>query len=355
MELLSKLLEGVVPLLPTAGLVAILFVALMALHRLLERRAAASHRRFGHQIFMLVLSLLGLLAVILTLPVSDAFRGQLLGLAGILLSAMLALSSTTLLGNAMAGVMLRAVRSFRSGDFVRVGDHYGRVSERGLFHTEIQTEDRDLTTLPNLYLVTHPVTVTRSTGTIVSATVSLGYDVPRDRVHDLLLQAAGESGLQEPFVQVLELGDFSVTYRVAGLLSEVKQVISTRSALRCKVMDALHDGGVEIVSPNFMNQRILDESQKFVPRRTRAASAEALQGSTPEALLFDKAEQAESVEKMQERYRQLGKDIEADKELLKTAEEPDEKQELEHRIELLKRRRQALAEMAKAKEAELED
>ena len=39
MELLSKLLEGVVPLLPTAGLVAILLVGLMALHRLLERRA----------------------------------------------------------------------------------------------------------------------------------------------------------------------------------------------------------------------------------------------------------------------------------------------------------------------------
>lgn len=120
-------------------------------------------------------------------------------------------------------------------------------------------------------------------------------------------------------------------------------------------MDALHGGGVEIGSPNFMNQRVLDESQKFVPRRARAATPEALQGSTPEALLFDKAEQAESVEKMQERYRQLGKDIEAGKELLKSAESPDEKQELEHRIELLKRRREALAEMAKAKEAELED
>lgn len=54
--------------------------------------------------------------------------------------------------------------------------------------------------------------------------------MPRDRVYDLLLQAAGETRLKEPFVQVLELGDFSVTYRVAGLLSEVKQVISTRSA-----------------------------------------------------------------------------------------------------------------------------
>ena len=63
---------------------------------------------------------------------------------------------------------LRAVRNFRMGDFIRVAEHFGRVSERGLFHTEIQTENRDLTTLPNLFLVTHPVTTIRTSGTIVS-------------------------------------------------------------------------------------------------------------------------------------------------------------------------------------------
>ena len=52
-------------------------------------------------------------------------------------------------------------------------DHFGRVSERGLFHTEIQTQDRDLTMLPNLYLVTHPVTAIRSSGTIVSSIVTV--------------------------------------------------------------------------------------------------------------------------------------------------------------------------------------
>ena len=45
------------------------------------------------------------------------------------------------IGNVMAGLMLRAVRNFRTGDFVRVEKHFGRVTERGLLHTEIQTED----------------------------------------------------------------------------------------------------------------------------------------------------------------------------------------------------------------------
>ena len=44
---------------------------------------------------------------------------------------------------------------------------FGRVTERGLFHTEIQTEDRDLVTLPNLYLVTNPVKVVRTFLTVL--------------------------------------------------------------------------------------------------------------------------------------------------------------------------------------------
>ena len=157
--------------------------------------------------------------VILTLPVSETTIGQLLGLIGILLSAVIALSAMTFVGNIMAGLMLRAIKNFRPGDFVRVGDHFGRISERGLFHIEIQTEDRDLTTLPNQYLVTNPVKVIRSSGTLVTADVSLGYDVSRVVVERVLLEAATDAELKEPFVYVIGLGDFSVAYRIAGLLT----------------------------------------------------------------------------------------------------------------------------------------
>jgi len=169
-------------------------------------------------------SLVVVLLVILALPLGHETRGQLLSLFGIVVSATIALGSSTLLGNAMAGIMLKVVRNFRSGDFVSVGESFGRVSERGLFHTEIQTPDRDLVTLPNLYLATTPVRVVRSSGTIVSATCSLGYDVNHTRVEELLRDAADTAGLTEPFVQVLDLGDFSVTYKVAGLLKEVKSL-----------------------------------------------------------------------------------------------------------------------------------
>ena len=109
----------------------------------------------------------------------------------------------------MAGLMLQVVKSFNPGDFIRVGERMGRVTERGLFHVEIQTEDRDLTTLPNLHLATNPVTVVHSTGTIISAELSLGYDISHTKIEELLKQAVNQAGLQDAFVLIISLNDFT--------------------------------------------------------------------------------------------------------------------------------------------------
>ena len=98
--------------------------------------------------------------------------------------------------------------------------------------------------------------VVRASGPIVSAEVSLGYDLARARVSDVMLQAALDAGLTDAFVHVRALGDFSVTYRVAGLLADVGSLISARSHPREHMLDALHGAGIEIVSPTFMNTGI---------------------------------------------------------------------------------------------------
>jgi len=274
----------------------------------------------------------------------------LLGLVGILLSAAIALSSTTFLGNILAGLMLRAIRGFRPGDFVRVGDHFGRVTELGLFHVEIQNEDRDLTTMPNLHLVTNPVKVIRSDGTFVSAEVSLGYDAAHEVVEPLLLRAAAAAELKEPFVQVLDLGDFSVTYRVAGLLQEVKHLISARSRLRSAVLDELHGGGIEIVSPTLMTTRNLPAERRIIPKPGR--KAETRGEAAPETLVFDKADQAESLEKLRSRYDELGRDIQQAKERLGEAAFDSERADQQAAIERLVTRRERIAEYIKRKEEE---
>ncbi|MFH1764163.1 MAG: mechanosensitive ion channel family protein, partial [Gemmatimonadota bacterium] len=107
----------------------------------------------------------------------------------------------------------------------------------------------------------------------------------------------GDAGLKDAFVQILDLGDFSVEYRVAGLLEEVKFIVSARSLLRGKILDCFHTAGVEIVSPNFMNTRALPEDRSVIP----AAHHEVPKADTappPEELIFDKAEEAGSVEEL---------------------------------------------------------
>ena len=286
------------------ALLVVLGVALVltALSRILHLGTGGeSGKRFRNQLIMLGAWFLALLILILGLPLDPQLRQQLLGLLGIVLSAAIALSGSTLLGNAMAGIMLKAVRNFRSGDFISMGDHFGRVTERGLFHTEIQTPDRDLTTLPNLLLATSAVKVVRSSGTVVSATVSLGYDLPHGRVEELLLEAAAAIGLQDPFAQILELGDFSVTYRIAGLLEETKQMLTYRSRLRGAILDVLHAAKVEIVSPDFTNARVIKSGEVFIPTQVDEVVASSSPDAAPVDVVFDKAEEAESLDRLRER------------------------------------------------------
>ena len=260
------------------------------------RRNPTVNVALRQQVVTITVVFVSVIAAIVAMPISDAKRGQILALLGIVLSAAIALSASTILGNLIAGMMLRSVRSFRTGDFIRVDGHFGRVSTRGLFHTEVQTEDRDLTTLPNAFLATHPITTIRTSGTVLSTTVGLGYDVPRQDVEQVLLAAAERAGLEQAFVQITELGDFAVVYRCAGLLTDVKRLITVRSHLNGAVLDGCHEAGIEIVSPSFMNQRQVNDV-KFIPRRRRPTPADDVAPENlPEAMLFDKAEQAESRE-----------------------------------------------------------
>jgi small-conductance mechanosensitive channel len=278
---------------------------------LMKRQTPTSGSRITQQLLIAALSGVLLVMAILQLPIGEAERGQLLSLLGILVTAAIALSSTTLIGNAMAGLMLRSIRNFRPGDFIVVDGHRGRVSVLGLLRTEIQTERRNLTTLPNLYLVNNPVTVVRPSGTFIAATVSLGYDVPRERIENCLVEAAEHAGLTEPFVFVLELGDFSITYQAAGFLEDVKYLISAESKLRECMLDSLHRGGIEIVSPTFMNQRQLKE-QIFIPKGSERPKPEPSLADEPrpEERMFDKADIAEHEVKAEEKLKGVLDEIE---------------------------------------------
>lgn len=299
---LSALLRDV----PTSvGIVIVLMLVLRLTDRLMERQGSVT--QFTRQLTMITLSLLATFLALLALPDSVVTNGEVIRLVGVAATVLVTLASTTLLGNAMAGLMLRNVKSFRPGDFVRVDEHFGRVSDRGLFHVEIQTVKRDLVTIPNQFLITRPVSVVRSSGTMIMADVSLGYDCAHQVVEPLLMEAAERAGLSEAFVQVLELGDYTVTYRVAGFLSDVKTLFTAQSSLRRRVLDTLHDGGMEIASPLLVGHRSLSDSGPLVPRldKTVLNHREEDESTAPSDLIFDKAEEAAEEDRVQTERDQI--------------------------------------------------
>ncbi len=277
-------------LLPTLVTLIVVLLVLTVAGRILERRRIRTgDPKVLSQAGMVVLGFAGLLVIILVLPVSDATRGQLYTLVSVLVSASIALSSTTIVGNAMGGLMIRFVSGsrVRPGDYIRVDNHVGRVTEMGILHTMIQTETRDVTWLPNLWLIGRPVTLRQGTGTIVNTTVSLGYDINRGSARAALLDAANSVGLSKPFVRLEDLGDFSVTYKVGGLLTDLTRLLETHSQLRAAVLDELHGAGIEIVSPVVETSRVFSAKHAFLPPTSEATMTQEV--SAADELMFDQA------------------------------------------------------------------
>jgi small conductance mechanosensitive channel len=345
-ELLQNILSTVWPAFSTVAAALLLLWA----SNWAAKRSQAGTSGLLFQLLNWGIGSAAVIAIIVLLPLESSTQGQVLSLLGVVLTAVIALSSTTFVSNAMAGIMLQATQPFRPGDYLRVKDQFGRVTKRSLVHTQIQTEWRDITTLPNLLLVNNPITVLYRDGTTIFIELSLGYDETYTRVEKLLLVAADEAGLSEPFVLVHELLDHAVIYRVCGFLPEMKYLLSARSRLRKKVLEQMHGNGVEIVSPSFMNQRQIDPDKSVIPEVPVLHDRQKPEqdSQAPEAKIFDKAEEAATIEELKQKQEETRQDIKRERAQLKTATD-DQKPSLEQRIAQLEKRASWYADLVDKK------
>ena len=344
MDLVHNILQAVWP--PTSVVLAALLLS--ALARWIANRSKVGTESLLYQLLNSLIAVFAVIAVVVLLPLSDESQGQILSLLGVVLTAVIAISSTTFVSNMIAGIMLQTTQPFRPGDYVRVGDQFGRVTKRSLVHTQIQTEWRDLTNLPNLLLVNNPVTVLHREGTIIYAEISLGYDVTYLRVEQLLLAAGESAKLEEPFVLVQDLLDHAVVYRICGFMPNMKHLLSARSNLRKKVLEQMHGNDIEIVSPSFMNQRALDPTEKIIPVTPVMHDRNKPRQVTtaPEEKIFDMAEEAASLEELKEKYEDARQELKQIRALLKETPN-DEKESVARKITALEKRETWYADLIK--------
>jgi len=328
MEQLTDLLKS---LLEPVGVLAAVILLLLINSRIFKRiKSKGTSENVIRNSISFFLLLFGTLIFILSLPIDQGLKGQIISFLAIIISAGVALSSTTVLGNLIAGIMNNSMNRFRIGDLIKIGEFQGRVTKKSIFHTEIQLEDSNFMTFPNLYIANQPVKLTRKANTVISTTVSLGYDVPRSQVEAALKEAAHLTGLTDPYVYIEFLGDFSVTYEIHGFLKDSSKFFSTSSLLNGKVMDVLHENNIEIASPTFMNQRRIDD-KVFIPQRVAEDTA-APASATPEELIFDQAIRSEKIEKKKDLLSELENKIDARKDLLKETKDAVEGEKIKSTI-----------------------
>ena len=235
----------------------------------------------------IVVALLWILALILSyefLPgaQSDAFKG-----VSVFIGLVISLGSTGIMNQVMSGLMVTYSRAVRVGDFVRIGDVEGTVTQLGALSTKIKTLRNEAVTLPNALVVTQAATnFSRhaDVGVLAPASVTIGYDVPWRQVEALLVMAAARTpGVRRqpaPIVLQTALGDFAVEYKVLVCVDQPHRRVVTLNALHANIQDAFNEYGVQIMSPSYEAD---PSERKTVPRaQWYAAPAAEPPAATPE-------------------------------------------------------------------------
>lgn len=187
---------------------------------------------------------------------SPAFQG-----VSLFLGAIFTLGSSSAVANAVAGIILIYTRSFKIGDFVAIGDTKGSVIEKSLFVTRIITPKKEVITMPNAKLLSSDVknfsVVTRDLNQhlVLYTTITLGYDLPWRKVHEVLINAALATKyiLSEPhpFVLQTNLNDFHISYEINAFTDHAELMPEIYSFLHQNIQDFCNQAGIEIMSPAY--------------------------------------------------------------------------------------------------------
>jgi small-conductance mechanosensitive channel len=189
---------------------------------------------------------------------SEAFKGL-----SVLVGVMISIGASGIVGQAAGGLMITYTHTLRLGEFVRIGDTEGTVTDLGIFATRIRTGLGEEVTLPNAYVVANTIKnysrmLSSATGFALSAHVTIGYSTPWRQVHAMLIQAAqrtaGVLAEPKPFVVQTALSDFYVEYRVVCCAGPEgpKQRALAMDALHANIQDVFNENEVQIMSPHYM-------------------------------------------------------------------------------------------------------
>ncbi len=213
-----------------------------------------------YKIVRFMVTILSLVMIAPYLPWFDspAFKG-----ISIFLGVLFSLGSSSAVANVVAGVVLVYMRPFKIGDRIEVGEVTGDVLEMSILVTRIRTIKNVSVTIPNSNILGGAIhnysTQAKGKGLILNTKITIGYDVPWPKVHELMLTAANQTENVEvdppPFILQTALNDFYVEYELNAYTKVPNAMAQTYSDLHQNIQTVFQEANVEIMSPHYRANR----------------------------------------------------------------------------------------------------
>jgi small-conductance mechanosensitive channel len=268
---LELVLSSISKYLPNALIIAIIIFITYYLIRIIKPFFTAIERGnlvipgfytdWAKPTYNLLLVIIIALAAVLAFPYlpgfdSPAFRG-----ISVFLGLLLSLGSTSAITNVIGGIILIYTRAFRIGDHIQVGDVIGDIIEKNFLVIRICTPTNQIITIPNSSLLISNVTNFSISSRelnkylILQTTITLGYDVPWQKVYTTLIEAALNTErilkTPAPFVLQTSLDNFYVSYQLNAYTNQPNLMVIIYSELHQNMQDKCNEVGIEILSPSF--------------------------------------------------------------------------------------------------------
>lgn len=198
---------------------------------------------------------------------SGVFQG-----VSVFVGLIVSLGSSAVIGNIIAGLVITYMRPFKLGDRIKLNDTTGNVVEKTAFVTRLKTPKNELVTIPNSFIMSSHTTnyssSARNYGLIIHSEVSIGYDAPWRKVHQLLIDAAkattGVTAEPEPFVLETSLSDWYPVYQINAYITDADNLMQIYSELHQNIQDFFNRAEIEIMSPHYIATR--DGNATTIPK-----------------------------------------------------------------------------------------
>ncbi|MFU8881348.1 MAG: mechanosensitive ion channel family protein [Rhodobacterales bacterium] len=220
----------------------------VGLSRRYARLDATLFSFLGNTLRYVILTFMALF-VLNTFGIQTTSIVAVIGAAGLAIG--LALQGT--LSNVAAGVMIIMFRPFKNGDFVEVAGQMGTVQDISLNFTEISSIGNVQVIVPNSKIWGDVITNyssydTRRAEWVFGVSYDSNLKQAEQIIRDTILSDPRALAEPEPFIQVNNLGDFSVDFLVRVWCSSA-DFFQYQADMKRAVKEALDAGGIDIPFP----------------------------------------------------------------------------------------------------------